>query len=133
WAINSVGETVLGAIGRAIRPRNAAPLLPRTASRRIGVGALYAAIAVVLLFEVFPFYFIFVTAFKSTLQIQQIQSMFWPAPWSLEHFEFLFTKLPFATWYTNTILVAFVSTTVSIIAASLAAYALVRLMWRGVN
>ncbi len=89
------------------------------------------AIAVVVLFEVFPFYFIFVTAFKSTLQIQQIQSMFWPAPWSLEHFTFLFTQLPFATWYANTIVVATVSTLVSLFAASLGAYALVRLKWRG--
>ena len=86
-----------------------------------------------LVFEIFPFYFIFVTAFKSTLQIQQIQSMFWPSPWTLEHFVFLFTQLPFATWYANTILVAGVSTLVSLFAASLGAYALVRLKWRGTS
>jgi len=44
---------------------------------------------------------------------------------------FLFTQLPFATWYANTILVAGVSTLVSVFAASLGAYALVRLKWRG--
>src|SRR5204862_742048 len=121
------------AIGRSVRRPGAAPVVARGTSRRIGIVTLYVLIGIVLVFEIFPFYFIFVTAFKSTLQIQQIQSMFWPNPWTLEHFEFLFTKLPFATWYTNTILVAFVSTTVSIIAASLAAYALVRLKWRGVN
>jgi multiple sugar transport system permease protein len=97
----------------------------------VGVGLLYAAIALILVFEVFPFYFIFVTAFKSTLQIQQVQSMFWPAPWTLEHFVFLFTQLPFVTWYANTIVVALVSTGVSIFVASLGAYALVRLKWRG--
>ena len=69
---------------------------------------MYVLIGALLLFEIFPFYFIFVTAFKSTLQIQQIQSMFWPAPWTLEHFRFLFAQLPFLTWYGNTILVAFV-------------------------
>jgi multiple sugar transport system permease protein len=94
---------------------------------------LYALVGLLILFEVFPFYFIFVTAFKSTLQIQQIRSMFWPDPWSLEHFSFLFTQLPFGTWYLNTILVAGVSTLVSLLAASLGAYALVRLKWRGVN
>jgi multiple sugar transport system permease protein len=57
--------------------------------------------------------------------------MFWPAPWSLEHFTYLFTQLPFARWYANTILVAAVSTLVSMFAASLAAYSLVRLRWRG--
>jgi multiple sugar transport system permease protein len=131
WAINGAAETLFGAISHIVRPSGAAPLLPRGASRKVGVGVMYALIGLVLFFEVFPFYFIFVTAFKSTLQIQQIQSMFWPAPWTLEHFVFLFTQLPFATWYANTIVVATVSTLVSLLAASLGAYALVRLKWRG--
>ena len=59
--------------------------------------------------------------------------MFWPNPWSFEHFDYLFTKIPFMTWYANTIIVAAVSTFVSIFAASLGAYALVRLRWRGVS
>src|SRR5882762_3127423 len=133
WAVNGAVETVCGAIARLIRPPGSASLLPRRGQRRLGVGVLYALIAVLVLFEIFPFYFIFVTAFKSTLQIQQIQSMFWPAPWTLEHFTFLFTQLPFATWYANTILVACVSTLVSVFAASLGAYALVRLKWRGTS
>jgi ABC-type glycerol-3-phosphate transport system permease component len=68
----------------------------------------------------------------ATLQIQQIRDMFWPNPWSLEHFTYLFTQLPFTTWHANTILVALVSTLVSMFAASLAAYALVRLKWKGI-
>jgi multiple sugar transport system permease protein len=133
WAINGVGEAVLGTIARAIRLARGAPAVSRKGSRRVGIVVLYVLIAIVLLFEVFPFYFIFVTAFKSTLQIQQIQSMFWPSPWSIEHFTFLFTQLPFATWYMNTIFVAAVSTGVSLFAASLGAYALVRLKWRGAS
>ncbi|MGI9147398.1 MAG: ABC transporter permease subunit [Chloroflexota bacterium] len=133
WAINGAVESLFGAISRAIRPAGAAPLLPRRASGKVRVGVLYALIALLLVFEAFPFYFIFVTAFKSTLQIQQIQSMFWPAPWTLEHFVFLFTQLPFARWYANTILVAVISTAVSVLAASLGAYALVRLKWRGTS
>jgi len=108
-------------------------MLPRDASRRLGYGVLYVLIAVVLLFEIIPFYFIFVTSFKSTLQIQQIKDMFWPNPWTFEHFMLLFTQTPFATWYGNTILVTAVSTLVSLFAASLGAYALVRLRWRGVS
>jgi multiple sugar transport system permease protein len=131
WAVNGAVETVCGAVSSAFRRPGATPLLPRRTSRKLGVGVLYALVGLLLLFEAFPFYFIFVTAFKSTLQIQQIQSMFWPSPWTLEHFVFLFTQLPFATWYANTILVAGVSTFVSVFAASLGAYALVRLKWRG--
>jgi multiple sugar transport system permease protein len=133
WVINGAVETVCGAISRTLHPPGAAPLLGRGNSRKVSVGIMYALIGVILLFEVLPFYFVFVTAFKSTLQIQQIQSMFWPSPWSLEHFVFLFTQLPFTTWYANTILVAAVSTGLSLLAASLGAYALVRLKWRGSN
>jgi multiple sugar transport system permease protein len=124
---------VCGAISHTLRPPGAASMLGRENSRKVGFGVMYALIGLILLFEVLPFYFVFVTAFKSTLQIQQIQSMFWPSPWSLEHFVFLFTQLPFATWYANTILVAAVSTFLSLLAASLGAYALVRLKWRGSN
>src|SRR5207253_3563624 len=114
-------------------PAGPSPMLGRGNSRKLGIGVMYALIALILLFEIFPFYFIFVTAFKSTLQIQQIQSMFWPSPWSLEHFVFLFTQLPFPTWYANTVLVAVVSTLLSLMAASMGAYALVRLKWRGTS
>jgi multiple sugar transport system permease protein len=134
WAINSVGESIAGAIGRALPRRTSArPLVPHWARRGVGFGLLYLLIGLLLVFEIFPFYFIAVTAFKSTLQIQQIQSMFWPNPWSLEHFVFLFTQIPFTTWYANTILVAGVSTLVSMFAASLGAYALVRLKWKGTS
>jgi multiple sugar transport system permease protein len=133
WAIDGVVEAAFGALGRALRRPGSAPRMRYGTSRRVGYGVLYLLIALLLIFEIIPFYFIFVTAFKSTLQIQQIQSMFWPAPWSFEHFVFLFTQLPFATWYANTILVALVSTLASMFAASLGAYALVRLKWRGVS
>jgi multiple sugar transport system permease protein len=132
WAVDDVAESFFGSLARAVRPPRSAPVAKRATSRRLGFGVLYVLIALLLLFEIFPFYFIFVTAFKTTLQIQQIQSMFWPAPWSIEHFTFLFTQLPFARWYANTILVAAVSTLVSMFAASLGAYALARLKWKGV-
>jgi multiple sugar transport system permease protein len=92
---------------------------------------MYVLLAAVLLFELFPFYFIFVTSFKSTLQIQQIRNMFWPDPWVLDHFRHLFTQIPFTSWYANTVLVTAVSTSISVFVASLGAYALARLRWRG--
>jgi multiple sugar transport system permease protein len=92
---------------------------------------IYVPLAVILVFVLFPFYWIFITAFKSTLQFQQKQSIFWPAPWTLENFVTLFTKTEFVLWYKNTIQVALVSMLISVIVSSLGAYALVRLRWRG--
>lgn len=133
WAVNGVAESAFGALASSTRSANSSPNVASATRKRIGQGVLYVIMAVVLLWVLLPFYFIVVTAFKSTVQIQQVESMFWPTPWTIEHFIFLFTKLPFATWYANTILVAFVSTIVSMFAASLGAYALVRLRWKGVG
>jgi multiple sugar transport system permease protein len=131
WFVNEVGESIARAIARVFHRENATPRVSTRSRKRLGTVLLYVVIGLVLVWVLVPFYFIFVTAFKSTVQIQQVQSMFWPAPWTLEHFQFLFTQLPFTTWYANTILVAAVSTLVSMFAASLAAYALVRLRWKG--
>jgi multiple sugar transport system permease protein len=131
WLVNDAAETVIGSAMQAVRPAGSAPLLGRATARTVNVTFLYVVLGAVLLFELAPFYFIFITAFKSKLQIQQIQSMFWPAPWTLDNFRSMLFERQFLLWYKNTILVAAVSTTVSLLAASLGAYALVRLKWRG--
>ncbi len=133
WALNGAAESLAGAAARALGPADRAPLLPRAATRGIGRTMMYSLLATILLFELFPFYFIFVTAFKSNLQIQQITSMFWPSPWTLDHFRYLFNQIPFTSWYANTVMVTAVSTGVSVVVASLGAYGLVRLRWRGAN
>ncbi len=133
WFINGIGETVAGAINRAVHSTGAHKLIRSRGTRRTNLVIMYALISVVLFVEIVPFYFIFVTAFKSTLQIQQIQNMFWPSPWTFDHFTFLFTQTQFSTWYMNTVVVAAVSTLISLFAAGLGAYALVRLRWRGAS
>jgi multiple sugar transport system permease protein len=133
WGVNWVAERLLDAVTHPLRGLIAGASVSRRASRSIGSAVMYTIIVALLAFELTPFYFIFVTSFKTTLQIQQIRDMFWPNPWSLEHFQFLFTQIPFATWYANTILVSGVVTVVALFAASLGAYALVRLRWRGSN
>ncbi|MGE3910923.1 MAG: ABC transporter permease subunit [Chloroflexota bacterium] len=133
WTINDAVERVFSAASNAVRPAGSAPLLPRKASRQVGFGILYVLIGLVLLFELLPFYIIFVTSFKTKLQIQQIQNMFWPTPWTLDNFRYMLFEKPFLQWYLNTIIVAAVSTTVSVLAAALGGYALVRLKWRGAS
>jgi multiple sugar transport system permease protein len=133
WGINWFGESSFGVLGRALRGVSGGLALSSRSHRSLGGGVMYLLIGLLLVFELLPFYFIFVTSFKSTLQIQQIRDMFWPNPWSLEHFQYLFTQVPFGTWYANTIMVSGVVTVVALFVASLGAYALVRLRWRGSN
>jgi multiple sugar transport system permease protein len=100
-------------------------------SRRLGTIGRWTALGALLLFEMFPFYWVFVTAFKTDAQITAISSVFWPAPWSLGNFRYMLTQTQFLLWFKNTITVALVSCLISVIVGALGAYALVRLKWRG--
>ena len=131
WLINNTVEKIISAAASAVRPAGSQPLLKPAVTRSVGVTTMYVLLGLIVLFELLPFYFIFVTAFKSTLQIQQIKSMFWPDPWTLDHFGYLFNQTQFVNWYKNTVMVSVASTIVSVLAASLGAYGLVRLKWRG--
>jgi multiple sugar transport system permease protein len=131
WLVNDTIEAIYSAASNAVRPAGGQPLVKPLAARKIGVTVMYVLLGAVILFELLPFYFIFITAFKSTLQIQQIKSMFWPDPWTLDHFRYLFTAIPFVNWYRNTVLISLAATIVSVLAASLGAYGLVRLKWKG--
>jgi multiple sugar transport system permease protein len=133
WLLNDLAERAVDAAWRAVRPADASPSLAGRTARRFGYGIMYLLLGVVVLFELFPIYFVVVTAFKSELQIQQVRAMFWPDPWTLEQFGFLFTKIRFVEWYRNTTFVALISTLVSVLVASLGAYGMVRLRWRGAS
>ncbi|WP_426502090.1 ABC transporter permease subunit [Dactylosporangium sp. McL0621] len=89
------------------------------------------ALAGLLAFGLGPLYWIAVTAFKSEDQIVMHYSDLWPTPWTLQQFTDLFANQPFGRWYVNTIVVSLASTTVALVCAALAGYALARLRFRG--
>ncbi|MEU8231210.1 ABC transporter permease subunit [Actinoplanes sp. NPDC048967] len=95
---------------------------------RLGSGV---ALAGLLAFVLAPLYWIAVTAFKSEGQVVMRDNDLWPTPWTLDQFGALFTNQPFGRWYLNTLLVSAASTTVALICAALAGYALARLRFRG--
>lgn len=94
---------------------------------RIGTGL---GLGLLLLFELFPFYWVIVTALKTDVQIRAFRSVFWPKPFSLENFRYMLQETQFLHWFWNSTQVAIVSCLVSVIVGALGAYALVRLKWR---
>jgi multiple sugar transport system permease protein len=102
----------------------------RTSARVTGLGA-GVAMAGLLAFVLGPLYWIGVTAFKSEGQVVSRVHDLWPTPWTTEQFGALFTNQPFGRWYLNTLMVSAASTTVALICAVLAGYALARLRFRG--
>lgn len=125
--------TIVAAIGRGLRPaaRREQPLLRRGTRERLAIGLRVLALIPLLVFVLFPFYWVFITAFKTELQIQQFRSIFWPEPWTLDQFQTLIYKTGYLRWFRNTIFVAVTTTALSVMFSALAGYALARLKFRG--
>ena len=87
-----------------------------------------------LLFELTPFYWVVITAFKTTQQWTSFESVFWPrsvVAGTIPHPVRPDAQL--RALVRNTVMVALVSTVVAVATASLGAYGLTRLRWKGSN
>jgi multiple sugar transport system permease protein len=84
-----------------------------------------------LLFVLFPFFWVIITAFKSELQITSRTSIFWPNPWTLDQVNSLLFETGYPLWFRNTVVVATLTTLLSVTLSALAGYALARLEFRG--
>lgn len=120
-------------ISRAVIPvdKTGRTRLNRTQRTRMGMGVRLLLLVPMLIFVLFPFYWIFITSFKTDLQIQRYTSIYWPDPWTLGQYQSLVSNTPFLMWFRNTVIVATTSTALSVIIAALAAYALARLKFTG--
>lgn len=132
WPFEWIAE-MAGKAFKAILPvsQSGQPRLKRSQQQRIGIGVRLLMLLPMLVFVLFPFYWILITSFKSDSQIQQFSSVYWPNPWTLEQYRSLLFETPFASWFRNTVIVATTSTAISVIVAALAAYALARLKFLG--
>lgn len=136
WFINDNVERVIESIGAAIRkPETKDPheamLRAKAARRRMNIAA-GILLGLLLLFELFPFYFVLITSFKSEVQITTFSSLYRPDPWTLVQYEKLLGPgRNFLVWMRNSFVVSIITPLVSTIVASLAAYSLVRLNWKG--
>lgn len=106
-------------------------LVNRHQKERLGVAGRLLVLLPMLVFVVFPFYWVVVTSFKTNFQINARTSIFWPAPFTLDQFSTLLFGTPFLKWFANSILIAAASSAISVVFAALAGYALSRLKFRG--
>jgi multiple sugar transport system permease protein len=96
----------------------------------------YLPIAMFILFTLFPFYWMAVTALRPDHELyrtwrQASATPFWTLEPTLEHFKGLLRTTAFPQWLWNTMLIAIVSTAISLICGMFAGYALARLKFRG--
>ena len=96
---------------------------------------LYMPLGIILVVLLFPFYWMALTAIKPDEQLLDLEkySPFWTTAPTLKHVVKLLFESNYPQWLWNTMLVAVVATTLSIVASVLAAYAIVRLRFRGAS
>ena len=96
----------------------------------------YIPLSVFILFTLFPFYWMAVTAFRPDPELYRSwraanATPFWTLEPTLEHFKGLLESTAFLRWLWNTMLIAMVSTIISLICGMFAGYALARLKFKG--
>jgi multiple sugar transport system permease protein len=93
---------------------------------------VYVPIAIFLFVLLFPFYWMAITAFKPNAELLSGGSNpFWVVEPTLAHFKKLLFETAYPEWLFNTMLVAVLSTFISLFAAVFAAYAIERLRFKG--
>ena len=94
---------------------------------------LYLPLSIIVIVLLFPFYWMGLTAIKPDEQLLDLDKYnpFWTWNPTFKHFYKLLFDSHYPTWLWNTMYVAVCATILSIIASVLAAYAIVRLRYRG--
>ncbi|MBN8958965.1 MAG: carbohydrate ABC transporter permease [Rhizobiales bacterium] len=96
---------------------------------------LYLPLSLILFVLLFPFYWMALTSIKPDEQLLDLDtySPFWTWNPTFKHIAKLLFETQYPTWLWNTMFVAVCATALSIFASVLAAYAIVRLRFRGAN
>ena len=94
---------------------------------------LYLPLAIILVVLLFPFYWMALTSIKPDEQLLNLERFnpFWTWTPTFKHVEKLLFETDYPMWLWNTMMVAIGATVLSIAASVLAAYAIVRLRYKG--
>ena len=102
-------------------------------SRARRVMMIYLPLSCFVLILLFPFYWMAITSFKPNAELLNYKehNPFWITSPTIAHIKHLLFNTAYPTWLKTTMFVAVGSTTLSLFASTLAAYAIERLRFRG--
>ena len=105
----------------------------RRSRRKLTLVGCYAAIAVFMMFFLFPPYWMALTSFKTNQEIESLKGipLLIQQGATLQHYRDLFLKTDFLIYLKNTMLVTILVTVISMVISILAAYGLSRLRFFG--
>jgi ABC-type glycerol-3-phosphate transport system permease component len=104
--------------------------MSRGRARKTRRAVLIGGLLLFGLWTVLPLYWIVVTSIKPNLLIYREPQLF-PSQVTAEHYGFVLTRTPFLLYVKNSFLVTIVTTLLSIVIGTLAAYAITRLNFNG--
>jgi multiple sugar transport system permease protein len=93
--------------------------------------ALYLILILGLLVVVGPFLWMALASFKPEAEIRAAPPTWWPHTWTLSNYDNLFTRLNFPRYFTNSLVVALLTTAGNLLFCSLLGYALAKLSFPG--
>jgi multiple sugar transport system permease protein len=104
--------------------------LDKTSARLV---TLYLPLVIIVIVLLFPFYWMALTAIKPDAQLLDLQTNnpFWTTSPTLKHIYTLLFASDYPRWLWNTMFVAVAATTISMVCSVCAAYAIVRIRFRG--
>jgi multiple sugar transport system permease protein len=111
------------------------PLLTRNRRQLLGrIFGLYVPVLIYVAVTLFPFFWMFVTSFKTNQELISVRSMpLLVMEPTLDHYRNLLSNTLFPLWATNSLVVTIVSTLISLVCGVLAGYSLARLRFRGAD
>jgi multiple sugar transport system permease protein len=104
----------------------------RLAKKLLSEGSFFGAVAVLVTFAAFPFYWMLITTFKTDGDLYDLKSNpYWfnAAP-TLEHLKYLFQETLFLQWIWNTALIGVCVVVITLLIALPAGYSLARMPGR---
>jgi len=91
----------------------------------------FLPLVILLVFLLFPFYWTFVTSVKPTAELYQAKVTYWPQSFTWASYAKLFGEFHFIKPMINSFIVAFSTTIITLVVATLAAYAFSRFEFKG--
>jgi ABC-type glycerol-3-phosphate transport system permease component len=94
---------------------------------------VYVCFAIFVVIVCAPFYFVFVSSIMPSTELFEMPPRYWPSTPTLDSYARMIDSVPFFTYYRNSLIFATGSSALSVVAASMAAYALARIKFPGSN
>jgi multiple sugar transport system permease protein len=91
----------------------------------------YAVTALVVILTLFPLYWMFVTSARAMVENGDFPPLLWPHQWDWRPYISVFTEYSLATWLLHSGQIGILVTLIVVFFATLAAYPLSALRWRG--